>query len=524
MNKIQINFLRPENNFKPELPREEKPKFNKRLIIYFLALFLVVFMGGCIAKKITLATWPSDASSYDPLTLKPKKTGFFNTIKNFIFSPENVLQGESADRVNILLLGIGGAGHDGPYLSDTSIIVSVKPKSGEVAMISIPRDTAVKLEGEKTYRKINYIDAYGEMKNPGQGGEFARQFFAKNFDIDIPYYVRVDFNAFKELVDIVGGVNINVKNSFVDYEYPGPNYSYQTITFKAGEQWMDGETALKYARSRHGSGGEGSDFARSRRQQQVIAALKEKLLSSSTYTNPIKIKQIYDSVAKNLQTNLNFGQIMYLASMAKSIDMNKIKNLVFDDSPNGYLTQATIYGNWLLMPKSGNFEEINEAIKNVFNANYQFKSTTVFSIQTSIMPSAKIEIQNGTWQVGLAGRVQKRLEENGFKVDAVGNTVERPISTTTIYLVNSNADETIVEALKRNLNIPIAKNIPNWLEYSYDNQKTPTNESGDKYASSTEILIILGNDYSATSSTSTINNNGITISSSTENLNEETYP
>ena len=246
------------------------------------------------------------------------------------------------------------------------------------------------------------------------------------------------------------------------------------------------------------------------------------------YSRSPKIKQIYDSVAKNLQTNLNFGQIMYLASMAKNIDMSKIKNLVFDDSPNGYLTQATIYGNWLLMPKSGNFNEINDAIKNVFNPEYKFKSTTVFASQTSIMPSANIEIQNGTWQVGLAGRVQKRLEENGFKIDTVGNTVERPIATTTIYLLNSKADKTIVDALKRNLNIPIAKDIPNWLEYNYDNPKTPNDESGEKYVSSTEILIILGNDYNTTSTSSAsstpINTDTSLSTTTNENLNEETYP
>lgn len=491
MNKVQINFLRPDK--KIDFQPEEKKANKKWLIIFFIIFCVVAFGSGCIAKKIILNKWPDDPVAYDNQTLQPKKTGFFQTVKNFLFAPENVLEGQNEDRINILLLGIGGEGHDGPYLSDTNMILSINPKTNEVAMISIPRDLGVKIDGN-FLRKINYADAYGEQKHPGYGGEYARQIFEKTFSINIPYYIRVDFSAFKELIDIVGGVNITVDRSFVDYSYPGANDSYQTVTFQAGEQYMDGEMALKFSRSRHGNNGEGSDFARSHRQQKVITALKQKVLSSATYTNPIKIKGLYDSVAAHLATNLNFGQIMYLASIAKDVDMNKIKNLVIDDGVNGYLYSRTIDGNWLLIPKTGNFDEINAAVKNVFDPTYQFKSATSTPAQAETRPNAEIEIQNGTWEVGLAGKTQKKLVENGFNISAIGNSNKRPVSSTMIYLINSKANSTIVDALKKQLQFPIATSIPDWLQYNYDDPQTAESEIGSKYATSTEILIILGAD------------------------------
>lgn len=490
MNETQINFLKPE----PHFPKEEKPKRpldKKKLFIYFLLLFLVTFIGGCIIKAST-TNWSDDPNTYDPETLKPKKTSILQTVRNFIFEQDKVLKSGSDNRINILLLGMGGAGHDGPYLTDTNIILSVKPQTGEAAMISIPRDLGVKIPNYG-WHKINFANSYGEIENSGQGGEMARTIFEDTFDMDIPYYIRVDFTAFKELVDIVEGVQINITNPFIDYEYPGPNYSYQTIIFKEGLQTLDGERALQYSRSRHGNNGQASDFARSHRQQQVITALKEKLMSSGTYTNPIKLKQIFDSLDTHVATNLNFGQIMYLVSMSKNIDMSNVKTLVIDNGVNGYLTTSQSTGSWLLSPKTGNFDEINEAIKNIFNPEFEFKQMETIP-QTSTLPNANIEIQNGTWEVGLAGRTQKNLEGVGFSIAEISNSKNRPVATTTIYLVNPNTNSSLVNALAQELKCSIVNSVPPWLLSNYDDPNTASDETGEKFNSSTEILVILGND------------------------------
>jgi len=488
MNETQINFLKPEQ----KLPKEEKPKKptnRKRLFIYFLLIFLAIFIGGCIAKN-SKTEWTDNPDHYDPETLKPRKTNILQTVRNFIFEQDKILESGKDNRINILLLGMGGAGHDGPYLTDTNIILSIKPTTGETAMISIPRDLGVKIP-DYGWRKINHANAYGELENPGYGGEPAKDIFEDTFDLDIPYYVRIDFTAFRELVDIVNGVNINITHPFIDYQYPGPNYSYQTVIFKEGEQILEGEKALQYSRSRHGNNGQSSDFARSRRQQQVITALKEKLLSSGTYTNPIKLKQIFDSLETHVATNLNFGQIMYLAGMAKNIDMGKIKTLVIDNGIDGYLTTSQSTGSWLLSPKTGNYDEINEAIENIFNPEFEFKQMEVMP-QTSTLPNSNIEIQNGTWEVGLASRTQKHLEEIGFSITEISNSTVRPFATTTIFLINENTDNSLIQALSQELKCDIATSTPDWLSHAYDNPETSNDETGDKFNSSTEVLIILG--------------------------------
>jgi LCP family protein required for cell wall assembly len=267
MDEQSINLLKPQS-----LPLTPPPKKKNRWVIFFIlaaAILGIIFFKNYLAAR--------SAMPYDPSILKPKKIGFLQSVKNFIFHSDNVMIGQTDDRINILLLGIGGSGHDGPYLSDTNIIMSIKPSTKEVAMISIPRDLAVKINNYGV-RKINNANAFGELEQSGNGAEYARKVFEETFNISIPYYARVDFEAFKEIIDNVGGITVNVERSFTDLSYPGPNDSYQTISFQAGEQEMNGEQALIFSRSRHGSNGEGSDFARARRQQLMLSAFKKKLL------------------------------------------------------------------------------------------------------------------------------------------------------------------------------------------------------------------------------------------------------
>ena len=179
--KPSVDFLAPENeknlltNTAETTPEKAKP----RLLYFFIGLLAILL----IVLGIRTLAAPSQNET-DPATglLRPKKIGLFQTVKNFLFAQDTPVIGEENDRINILLLGIGGPGHDGPYLSDTNIIVSVRPSTKEVAMISIPRDLGVKMENYGTYR-INYADSLGESKTAGQGGEYARKIFSDTFHI-----------------------------------------------------------------------------------------------------------------------------------------------------------------------------------------------------------------------------------------------------------------------------------------------------------------------------------------------------
>ncbi|KKP59664.1 MAG: Cell envelope-related transcriptional attenuator [Candidatus Magasanikbacteria bacterium GW2011_GWC2_34_16] len=485
----RINLLNSEPRSWEEVPKEPK----KRSCLIWLAIFLVLTIAGCTARHFNAVAWPTDANVYDPVTLQPKKVGILYTVKNFIFSNNNVVEGQNDDRINILLLGMGGPGHDGPYLTDTNIILSIKPSTNEIAMISVPRDLGVEIDGHGI-RKINYANAFGEANNPGQGGEYARQLFAKTFDIDIPYYIRADFQAFVELINETGGVVVNVPQTFSDYSFPGPNHSYQTVSFEAGGQSLDGERALQYARSRHGNNGEGSDFARSRRQQQILTALKEKLLSFGTYTNPVRVQSMLQSLSNHINTNLNFGQLMYLANLGREAN-GPIKMLVIDNSIKGYLLASTAQnGAYILSPKSGDFNDINQAMQNVFSDQEIKTISTLPNENKPVFPTAKIEVQNGTWRVGLAARMQKKLQDEGFSVFAPQNCYRRPIEKTTIYLNNSKIAPEAIKALTKIIPGIVEPAVPDWLSATYDITSTTEDETGVKYNPETDILIILGND------------------------------
>ena len=499
MNDLQIDLLHQDYQITPE----KEPKNNKgRYLLYILILIVVLGTASCAFKRYSVAKWPNDANIYDPTTLKPKNYSLLNSVKNLIFQSDNVLNGQRDDRVNILLLGMGGPGHDGPYLTDTNIVVSIKPSTKEVALLSVPRDLGVILP-DSGLTKINHANSYGESKTAGQGGEYARIIFAKTLNTDIPYYVRIDFKAFTDIIDTVGGVDINVEKAFSDYMFPGPDNSYQTIEFTAGPQLMNGTRALEYARSRHGTNGEGSDFARSKRQQQVITALKEKLLAFGTYTNPVKLQKIISTLSGHITTNLDFGQIMYLAALGRELQNNP-RSLTLDNSINGFLTSTNSpTSGYLLLPKTGNFDEINTAFVNIFSLEQNQLPTPTKTVEvpeqkyvssTPIFKSAKIEVQNGTWIVGLASRMEKRLMENGFTVSSVGNSSKRPISQTTIYLINTNTPAEIVNALSAQLNALVEKTLPDWLKAGYNTSTIANTNNQPKYKKDTDILLILGED------------------------------
>lgn len=498
MDDLQIDLLRNNQDFTPE-PEIKRSK--GRCLLYLLLIILVFGVASCVVKRYSIARWPSDPASYDPVTLQPKNYNFLNSVKNLIFQSDNVLEGQRNDRVNILLLGMGGPGHDGPYLTDTNMVISLKPSTKEVSLLSVPRDLGVVMDNYGL-GKVNHANAYGENASPGQGGEYARKIFAKTLGVDIPYYVRVDFKAFVDIIDAVGGVTINVEKPFSDYMFPGPNNSYQTIEFVAGPQLMNGTRALEYARSRHGTNGEGSDFARAKRQQQVLTALKERLLSFGTYTNPVKVQKILSSLSNHISTNLDFGQIMYSAALARELRSSP-RTLVLDNGPTGYLYSTNSpTGGYILLPNSGNFDEIRTAFENIFGdvplpvarppqtitVPEQITSSTIFE-------SAKIEVQNGTWVMGLASRMEKRLTESGFTVSSVGNSSKRPLPHTTVYLINPNVSTEILSSLSTQLGVPTERTLPDWLKAGYNtNATSTTKEEALKYKPDTDILVILGED------------------------------
>lgn len=385
-------------------------------------------------------------------------------IKHLVESADTKLKGEADDRINILLLGIGGKNHDGGLLTDTIMLVSLKPSEKKVSLLSIPRDLAVPIEN-MGWRKINSVNAYAEMKNPGAGGLAVSQTISDIFKIPVDYYITVDFAGFEKIIDDLGGIKVNVENTFDDYAYPilgneeAPwEQRFEHLHVEKGEQVMIGELALKYVRSRHAYGVEGSDFARSRRQQKVLEAVKEKVLSLNVLFKPGMISKIISDINENHSTNLKIWEIVKLWGLAKDIKNENISSRVLDNSPSGLLVDTIGEdGAYLLSPRSGDFSEIRYLVNNIFS---DAPATDKEKVKEE---KAAVEIRNGTWINGLANKAALDLEKYGFAITRVGNTGQKNFEKTVIYDLTYGGKIQALTILKSKTGANVALGMPQWL-------------------------------------------------------------
>ncbi|MFH1367105.1 MAG: LCP family protein [Patescibacteria group bacterium] len=412
-------------------------------ILGFLLITILVIGLGLSIKFLSSLNIQTGQGTNTKVSLLSQLTHLFT-------KADETLGGEENDRINILLLGIGGAGHEGALLTDTIILVSFKPSTDQVALLSIPRDLAVDFPAPYYSRKINNGLFFGqEMEYPGGGEALMAKTVGEVTGLDIQYYGRVDFSGFEQAIDGLGGVRINVEKSFSDSTYPTDDYGYQTVSFKAGEQLMDGTTALEYVRSRHGNNGEGSDFARAKRQQKVLLALKDKITSFSTLINPSKISEIINTLGSHTKTNMEVWEMLRLYTLAGNIDQNNIINYVLDNSENGLLENITgENGAYLLVPKTGDFSEVQGYVKNIFNQNEVEKE------------KAKIVIKNGTNTPGLAAAESKELAALNYNVIKVENYGQKDLKKTIIYDNANGQFPYTIKALKEKLQAEVVTNLP----------------------------------------------------------------
>lgn len=378
------------------------------------------------------------------------KVSLLSQLTHLFTKADETVTGEENDRINILLLGIGGAGHEGALLTDTIILASFKPSTNQVAFLSIPRDLAVDFPAPYYSRKINNGLFFGqEMEYPGGGEALMVKMVGEVTGLNIQYYGQVDFSGFEQVIGGLGGVKINVENSFSDATYPTDDYGIQTISFQAGEQLMDGATALEYVRSRHGNNGEGSDFARAARQQKVLLALKDKITSFSTLINPRKISEIINTLGNHTKTNMEVWEMLRLYTLAQNIGKNNIINYVIDNSENGLLENITgENGAYLLVPKAGDFSEVQGYAKNIFSQNEVEKE------------KAKIVIKNGTNAPGLAAQESKELEAQNYNIIKVENYSQKDLPETIIYDKTNGQLPRTIEALKERYKAEVITDLP----------------------------------------------------------------
>jgi LCP family protein required for cell wall assembly len=289
---------------------------------------------------------------------------------------------KSLQRINIVLYGYGGDQHSGGDLSDSIMVVSIQPIANhppQIAEISIPRDWYVRIplkNGQSTEQRINFAYAAGMLgEGPvppsavDAGAAVADPLLEHLLGVGINYFVGVDFNAFKEAVDAVGGVDIDVPAAFTDNQYPAGecdegNCAYETIHFNAGEQHMNGATALIYARSRHGNNGQGSDFARSRRQQQIIVALKAQIESIGGIG---KLPDLINALGSDVLTNLTIGDAEALYGEVQGVNPASIEHISVDNTNFLYNCDYPIKcGGYYLYANDDSFKSLSHYVQNIF--------------------------------------------------------------------------------------------------------------------------------------------------------------
>lgn len=402
------------------------------------------------------------------------KINIFKEISNLITSGDKKLAGEKDDRINFLLLGIGGEGHDGPYLTDTIIIASFKPSQNKVSLLSLPRDLLVPLT-ENNWQKINALYTYGRLQKKDDGLIYTKEILEKVFGQPIHYYFLVDFNGFENIIDLLGGIKVEVDNSFTDYNYPltvDPP-SWQTVSFTAGEQKMDGAVALKFARSRHGNNGEGSDFARAKRQQKIIMAVKDKVFSFETLIRPTRVSGLFTMLNDYFQTNVKAWEVMRFYDLFKNLNDSDIISQVLDDSPNNYLYSNILEdGAYALLPKGGNFSAIQNLLENIF--------------QTSVVKdeNSNVQVLNGTTIEGLAYQTALALENLGIKISHYANASTKDHQTTIIYDFTNGQKTKTLETIKGQIGGYVTTEIPNYLKEDLASQNNQT----------VDFIVILGQD------------------------------
>ncbi len=460
----------PERRAHPKASRS-KLKVCSCLLIFLIIIF---FLASSVIGAINKSFFGGLPNGY-----------IIRQITHIFDTEGNKLRGESDDRVNFLLLGMGGPGHEGPYLSDTIILGSFKPSSHEAAVISLPRDMVVPFS-DGSYRKINSV--YALLRERGREYAFAetKEIIGKALGQEIHYMGTIDFQGFVDIIDAVGGLTIDVERAFYDPLFPTTDKLTTTVTFKEGKQKMNGETALTFARSRHGNNGEGSDFARSKRQQKIIFALKDKLTSFNTLINPMKINKIFNLLTQYTAVDMEVWEGVKLAQMAKDVKTDEVYNLILDDAPGGFLVGgiSALDGAYILQPRMGSFAEIQGMVSSIFSR-----------------PALKAEqstliLQNGTPIPGLATQAANEIQKRGIAVDRYGNADSQSFVTTIIYDYTKGQKPATRQALEDYFSVQASENPPlSLLSYNVAKTWDFTDDKGE--VKELDFLVIVGQSYTA---------------------------
>lgn len=453
-------------------------------LLLLAGLLLVVVVGSSIwlfrtIREMTSAwevTNPEFSVVEDTQTESPNASNLppsnnsDNSLPAIELASESLQPWAGTDRVTILLLGIDQrCDESGPTHTDSMMLVTIDPMGLSAGVLSLPRDMWVEIPGFDVDR-INQAHYYGEAyEYPGGGPALAVETVEAFLGVQIDYYAAVNFDAFIEVVNEIGGIDINVPEAIVDETYPDRCYGYDPFEIEAGDHHLEGEMALKYARTRATLGG---DVDRAERQQKVVLAVREKVLSLDMIPQLItKAPAIWQTLQNNVRTDMTLEEAVQLALLAQEIPRESIETAVIDYD---YVEPATTPdGRQVLVPNRDYIRQLrNELFTVPVPPTPEIQNLPALMVEEA----ARVAIQNGTPEFGLAGDTQTFLIANGLNVTEVGNADSAAYRTTQIidYGNHLNTRRFLIQLM----------GIP---PLNVTNGETP---EGDY-----DILIIIGSDW-----------------------------
>ncbi len=442
-----------------------------RLLIIWLAGFSII---GLIAALIffnlvrdLVRNWNTTALAAPPsngVTVTNPQTG------QPVVIPE-VPTWTGVERVTVLLLGIDERHQEtGPFRTDTMLVLTIDPVAKTAGLLSIPRDLWVHIPAMDTDGKINTAHFLGDAYNyPGGGPALAVETVKQELGIPADYYIRFNFDSFEKVVDAIGGVDICVAETIDDPLYPAfDNYGYDPLHIDAGCQHMNGALALKYARTRH----TGTDFDRAKRQQQVILAIRDKVIKQNLLPQLVtQAPALLDTLQHAIKTNLSLEQMIQLAKLATQIDPKNIQQATIDENMVVAYNTPTDPPQNVLVPLRDKIRELREKF---------FSSGPIAGTGAAgpAATAARIVVENGTQINGLAARTGDRLKTAGYNIVEVTSADRFDYARSQI--VSYLSDTTLATTIAQTLGLPTSAVITSTMPADVD------------------LKVILGSDYQDT--------------------------
>ncbi len=421
-----------------------RPSVNRRgfsLPLWVLILVGVVFIGVAVFAGSVLFKVVRDfvAETGGPVSIaSPTQSSeglsdpvveIVNGEEQTVEEPDNplpIFDGiQPTDRVTILVLGIDQpcVHIEEPYRSDTMILLTIDPISKSAGMLSVPRDLWVPIPGYSNGARINTAYRSGEVSEyPGGGPALAVKTVEYNLGIHINYYVTVDYDAFIQVVDLLDGIDLDVPETINDPDYPDRCYGFDPFYLPVGSHHLDGEMALKYARTRATFG---ADFDRAGRQQAVIMAILDKAIDQNV-SLLTHAPELWGTYQDNVTTDMTYQEAFGLGLLVLEIPSENIYRAVVDyNYVRDYIAPD---GAQVLIPIREKIRELRDA----FLSSTAVPTAEANPAAAMREEAALILVLNGTWTPGLAGGTAEYLESLGFVIAGVDDAEDKDQTVTSI--------------------------------------------------------------------------------------------